>query len=382
MPYLDDEDLQAVKRVLDSGNLCYLGQEATAGKQFEEQFAALVGARRAVAVNSGMSALHCCVYAAGAGAGDEVICDPLVQFGAMAVMYNNAVPVFADVCRETHTIDPESVRERITERTKAIICTHLWGLPCDMDPLMQIAEEHGLAVIEDAAHALFATYRGRQTGTLGHLAEFSFQQSKQLSLGEGGMATTTQEWFVSGLVDASGIRGLAQFPRLMWNYRMNEVVSALGLVQMKRARGYVETMVQVAGLYNRAIEGIPWIRGQEVPADRTHTYHLWAATFEGEEVGITRERFVQALAAKGARCGVGYIETAAYLHDVFTQPLTYGRGCPIACPLQARKVEYVEGLCPVAEEMMPRLMLIHTGGTLAEHRENASKLREVFEELG
>ncbi len=381
MPYFDDQDLQSVKRVLDRGDLCYLGQDATAGKQFEQEFAKLIGVRRAVAVNSGMSALHCCVYAAGAGAGDEVICDPLVQFGAMAVMYNNAVPVFADVQRDTHTIDPQSVRERVTERTKAIICTHLWGLPADMDPIMRIAEEHGLAVIEDNAHALFATYKGRQTGTLGHLAEFSFQQSKQLSLGEGGMATTTDERFVQGLVDASGIRGLATFPRLMWNYRMNEVVSALGLVQMKRCRGYVDRMVQVAGIYNEAIAGVEWIRGQTVPPERTHTYHLWAATFEGDKVGISRERFERALAAKGARCSVGYIETAAYLHEVFTAPLTYGRGCPTACPLQARKMEYVAGLCPVAEEMMPRLMLIHTGGTLEEHRENACKLREVFDEL-
>jgi len=381
MPYFDDEDLRAVKRVLDSGNLCYLGQEATAGKQFEEEFAALVGARRAVAVNSGMSALHCCVYAAGAGAGDEVICDSLVQFGAMAAMYNNAVPVFADVRRDTHTIDPDSVRERITERTKAIICTHLWGLPCDMDPIMRIAEEHGLAVIEDNAHALFATYKGRQTGTLGHMAEFSFQQSKQLSLGEGGMATTTDERFVQGLIDASGIRGLATFPRLMWNYRMNEVASALGLVQIKRCRGYVERMVQVAALYNEAIAGAPWIRGQYVPPERTHTYHLWAATFEGDQVGISRERFEQALAAKGARCSVGYIETAPYLYDVFTVPLAYGRGCPTACPLQARKARYVPGLCPVAEEIMPRLMLIHTAGTLEAHRENADKLREALDAL-
>ena len=193
----DDEDLAALKRVLDSGDLSAIGGQA--GRDFEAAFAAEMGVRRAYAVNSGMSALHSAVFAADAGAGDEVICDSMVQFGSAAVMYHNAVPVFADVRRDTHCIDPESVRERITERTKAIICTHLWGLPADMDPIMEIAEEHGLVVIEDNAHGLYAEYKGRLTGTLGHMAEFSFQMSKQLGLGDAGMATTMDERFEDNL---------------------------------------------------------------------------------------------------------------------------------------------------------------------------------------
>lgn len=373
----DHEDLEAVKRVLDSGKLCAVG--GTVGDEFGEAFAQVMGVKRAIPVNSGMSALHCAVYAAGAGAGDEVICDSMVQFGSMAAIYHNAVPVFADVRRDTHQIDPESVRERISERTKAIICTHLWGLPCDMDPLMEIAEEHGLAVIEDNAHGLFAEYKGRLTGTLGHMAEFSFQMSKQLGLGEAGMVTTTDERFIEGLVDASGIRGLSTFPKLMWNYRLNEVISAIGLVQLKRARGYVESGIANAQIYNDAVQDVEWIVPQRVPQDRKNAYHLWGATFEGEQYGISRERFKEAIAESGMKMSVGYIQKAPYLYDTYTVPLTYGRGCPMSCPLQMRKIEYTEGLCPVAEELMPKLLLIGTVGSRQMHRENAEKLREVIE---
>jgi dTDP-4-amino-4,6-dideoxygalactose transaminase len=372
----DDEDLAAVKQVLDSGNLCSI--HGTATQAFERAFAQTIGATHAVAVNSGMSALHCAVAAAGAGAGDQVICDSMVQFGSMAVIYNNAVPVFADVRQDTHLIDPESVRERITGRTKAIICTHLWGLPCDMDPLMDIAREHNLVVIEDNAHALFARYKGRMTGTLGHMAAFSFQMSKHLALGDAGMATTSSERFYDGLVDGSGMRGLATFPRLMWNYRLNEIVAAVGLVQLRRTQGYVESAIANAQLYSEAVKDAAWIRPQFVPSDRTHTYHIWTAAFEGEQSGIPLEQFKAAIADRGVGVNIGYIQKAPYLYDVYTAPLTYGRGCPMACPLQVSEAQYVEGQCPVAEDLMPRLLLIGTGGERSKHQENAEKLHEVI----
>jgi dTDP-4-amino-4,6-dideoxygalactose transaminase len=375
----DHEDLEAVKRVLDSGNLCAINGQV--GREFEEAFAREMGVRRAYGVNSGMSALHACVFAAGAGAGDEVICDSMVQFGSAAVMYNNAVPVFADVRRDTHCIDPESVRERITERTKAIICTHLWGLPCDMDPIVEIAAEHGLTVIEDNAHGLYGEYKGRLTGTLGHMAEFSFQMSKQLALGDAGMATTMDEHFEDALWDAAGHRQLATFPRLVWNYRLNELVSAVGLVQLKRARDYVESGIANAGIYNDLVQDVEWIAQQHVPGNRKHAYHIWAGTFEGDRYGISRERFRAAMEASGVPMSMGYIQKAPYLYEMYTEPLTYGRGCPISCPFQLRHVEYRRGLCPVAEDLMPRVLLIGTVGSREMHRENAEKLHGVIQQF-
>lgn len=375
----DTEDLDAVKQVLDTGQLCSINGQFS--RRFEQAFAREIGVRRAVAVNSGMSALHCAVYAAGAGAGDEVICDSMVQFGSMAVIYNNAVPVFADVDPDTFLIDPESVRKRITERTKAIVCTHFCGLPCDMDAIMRIAKEHNLAVIEDNAHGLFAEYKGRLTGTLGHMAEFSFQMSKQLGLGDGGMATATDERFVEGLVDGSGIRGLATFPKMMWNYRMNEVVAAIGLVQLGRARRYVEDGIANANLYTEAVRGAKLVVPQREPADRKNAHHLWGAQYVGEKHGVPLSRFKETLKKAGCGVGVGYIGKAPYLHDTYTVPLTYGRGCPFACPLQARKTTYAPGLCPTAEDLMPRLILTGTNGTRDVHRANADKLRAAIDQL-
>ena len=373
-------ELGAVQQVLESGELCSIN--GTVGRQFEEAFAKLIGARRAVAVNSGMSALHCALYAAGAGAGDEVICDPMVQFGAMAVIYNNAAPIFADIRRGTHLIDPDSVRERITERTKAIVCTHLWGLPCDMDPLREIADEHGIAVIEDNAHGLLAEYHGRVTGTLGHMAEFSFQMSKHMGLGDAGITTVMDERFIDGVVDCSGINGLATFPKMMWNYRLNEVIAAIGLAQIQRVTAYVEMAIAHGEIYNEAVRDVEWLRAQHVPPGRKHAYHIWAGSFEGDKYGITREQFKRALAEAGVKMGVGYIERAAYLHDTFTVPLAYGRGCPMACPLQLTQVEYREGLCPVAEDLMPRILLtLTTTGSAESHRENAEKLRDVVRQF-
>jgi len=376
----DDEDLAEVKKVLDSGNLSSLHGEAT--RRFQDAFAREMGVRHALAMNSAMSVLHAAVAAASAGAGDEVICDPMVQFGAVAVMYNNAVPVFADVRRDTHLIDPDSIRARVTDRTKAIICTHLWGLPCDMDPIMDIAREHNLVVIEDNAHAIYATYKGRVTGTLGHVGSFSFQMSKQMGMGDAGMATTNDDLLHDRLIDGGGLRGLATFPKLTWNYRINELVSAVGLVQLRRARTYVDQGIANARVHTEAVKDISWIRPQHVPSDRTNTYHIWVATFEGDECGIDYEEFQAAAKEEGVRVGFGYIKKPAYLFDLFQAPLAYGRGCPTGCPLHKGSVRYVPGLCPVAEDLMPRLMLIGTVGRKDDHQANAEKLRRAAEKMG
>jgi dTDP-4-amino-4,6-dideoxygalactose transaminase len=376
--YFDHEDLAMLKEVLDANVPSAIDGPWT--RRLQTEFAAATEAKYAVAVNSGMSALHACLAAADASVGDEVICDPMVQFGAVACFYNNAVPVFADVRRDTHNVDPESIRSRITERTRAILCTHLWGLPCDMDEIMAIARRHDLYVIEDNAHALFARYKGRMTGNLGHMAEFSFQAAKQLATGDGGMMTTNDDALHERLIAYSGIRGMATFPELMWNYRMSELVAAVALVQLRRAQEYVRQGIAAARYYTDAVADIPWIRPQHVPPDRTHVYHLWAATFEGEKHGIDRDAFARQLEAvkiKGG-FGLGYIQKPAYLHDVIRKPLAYKHGCPTHPPYyQGNGARYEPGLCPVAEDLMPRLILISTVGPPDAHRRNADALRRA-----
>ncbi len=229
----DERELDLLKQVLDSGNLSSMGGKFTG--EFEEAFAEAVGARHAVSMNSAMSVLHSAVKAAGAGAGDEVICDPVCVFGTVAVMYNNAIPVFVDVDPVTWNMRPELIEAHITERTKAIIVTHVWGLPAEMDRIVEIAQKHNLLVIEDCAHSLFATYKGKQTGTWGDIGSFSFQMSKQMALGDGGMAVTDDEELAKALaLNAGAPTFKAVAHDLHWNYRMTEQTAAIGIVQLER----------------------------------------------------------------------------------------------------------------------------------------------------
>ncbi|MGB9596493.1 MAG: DegT/DnrJ/EryC1/StrS family aminotransferase, partial [Candidatus Poribacteria bacterium] len=202
----DEKELGLLKEVLASGNLSALGGAMT--PKFEAEFAKAMNAKFAVAMNCAMSVLHTGVIVSGAGAGDEVICDPIFVFGAVATMYNNAVPVFVDVDPITMNMNPDLIEAKITDRTKAIIVTHAWGLPAKMDKIVEIAHKHNLFVIEDCAHALFATYKGRYAGTWGDVGSFSFQMSKQMGLGDGGMAVTNDEQIAKDLDNNSNFPSL------------------------------------------------------------------------------------------------------------------------------------------------------------------------------
>ena len=172
-------ELEYVMKVMDSGSLC--SRDGGFTTELEERFAEWVKADHAVAMNSAMSVLHASVAALGVGPGDEVICDPVVHFGGAAVMYHNGVPVFCDIDQDSHTMDPASLESCITDRTRAIICTLMWGNPCDYDGILRVAEKHGLPVIEDVAHAQGASYRGQAVGTIGTIGSFSFQEGKHLT---------------------------------------------------------------------------------------------------------------------------------------------------------------------------------------------------------
>ena len=354
-----EADLSAVKEVLDRGVLGTIGK-APAAEALQAAFCDTFGSPHALGVCNAMAGLHSAVAAAGAGAGDEVVVDSLVGFGAVAVMFNNAIPVFADVRRDTHTMDPASLRERISERTKAVIVTQLWGLIADMDEIMQIAREHDLLVIEDCAHAIYATYKGRYAGTIGDVGVFSFQESKQLSTGDGGIVlyrdpevgTRLEEMVTFGTMPS----------RIALNYRITEVTAAIARVQLAKTPSYVDICVRSAKQFSRAVHGNALIREQAVPAERVNTYHLWAATYEGEDKGLSYDEFQRIAGEHGVHFMWRYIQKPPYLHDVIRKPNAFGRGCPVACPLRSRDAMYYEGACPTAEHIMSRLMLAYTGG--------------------
>ena len=266
LPYgrqcIDEDDIQAVVETLRSDWLTTGPRVA----EFEEAFAKTVGAKYAVAVNSGTAALHAAMAAAGIGPGDEVVTTPLTFVAtANCVRYVGAKVVFADVRSDTLNIDPQRIEEKITPLTKAIIAVDYSGMPADMNELLQLATRHGLKVIEDAAHSLGAVYTGRKVGSIAHLTTFSLHPVKQITTGEGGVVTTE---------DAESAQYLRRFRNhgigadfrqraahgswfyemddLGWNYRLTDIQCSLGIAQLKHVDAWVEKRRQIAMKYTVA----------------------------------------------------------------------------------------------------------------------------------
>ena len=371
----DAEDIAAVTRVLESGVLG-AGTEVAA---LEQEFAAALGANHGIACNAAMGGLHAALLAVGVGAGDEVVCDPMVLFGGLAVLYTGAMPVFADVDEHTHNMDPASLAERITPRTKAIVVTHHWGEPADMEGILAVANTHKLPVIEDCAHALFGEWRGRSMrARLARSASSAFNSSKHVSTGDGGIAVTNDAYLATSKRAPSS--RLARRSVRGWrnNYRMTELTAAVARVQMRRARGYVAEDRASAQLYAAAVEGCAWLRPQQAGADSVHSYHLWVAAFSPQSGGPSLEDFKAACAEENAGFSFGYVGVPAYLHPVFSLGGSYG----VSRAPQSQPLPYRRGWCPVAESLMPRLMI--TGISARDqdfHRRNAAALRRAVQRL-
>ncbi len=370
-----DRELELLGEVLHSGKLGAMSGEFT--PRFEAEFAKMVGTKYAVAMNSAMSVLHASVISAGAEAGSEVICDPVFIFGPMAALYNNSIPKFVDINPTSHTLDPDKLEEAITQRTKAVIVTHAWGLPAEMDRIAEVAHRHNLLVIEDCAHAILATHKGRFTGSWGDIGSFSFQASKQMSLGDGGMATTDDEELAKKLdlhAGAPTFRSIAH--GLHYNYRMNELTSAVGLAQLERLSELVNGLRKNAKYYDEAISDCEWLKLQSAP-DAISTYHFWAATFEGEEFGISLSQFKEALKDAGLSIRVGYTQMPAYKHPVIKQRLAHS----FHCRNFEEEIDYPDGLCPVAERVIPRMVLIGTLKPEQKAKEEAEKFQQLIHQL-
>jgi dTDP-4-amino-4,6-dideoxygalactose transaminase len=374
--YFDNEDMQAVKEVLDSGMLGTI-MPSPPLQGLEGAFCEAFGSPYAKGVVNAMAGLHSAVAAAGAGAGDEVVCDSLVGFGAIAATFNNAIPVFADVRRDTHTMNPDALRACISERTKAVIVTQLWGLCADMDEILDIAREHNLIVIEDCAHAIHAQYNGKFAGAIGDIGVFSFQESKQLGTGEGGMILYKDSEIGTRLDQMITFGTMPE--RIALNYRMTAVMAAIAGVQFSRTPMYVDICMRSAAHYNEALADTHLVRPQYTPDNRVNTCHLWAATWEGDAQGLPFDDLIRVAEEKGFSCMWRYLGKAPYLFDVFQEPIAFGRGCPMKCPLRLRDVSYEPGICPNAEDIMSKIMLVWTGGDPDGHRASADILREAVD---
>ncbi|MDD3925229.1 MAG: DegT/DnrJ/EryC1/StrS family aminotransferase [bacterium] len=370
-------ELEYLKQVLESGKLSGL-MGGTFTPRFEEKFAAMTGSRYTVAMNTCMSALHAAVLCAKAGAGSEIICDAEFIFGAMAVLYNNAIPVFVDIDPITHNMDPDKIEAAITDRTKAIIVTHAWGLPAETDRIVEIGHRHNLLVIEDCAEAVLASYKGRYTGSWGDIGCFSFQASKQMSLGDGGMATTSSEGLYQELANHAGAPTFKSVAHsLDYNYRINEPTAAIGLAQLEVLPQAIEQLKRNARYYDQAVAGCRWLKLQRGPEGAEHTFYHWVATFSGEEYGIDLSRFKEAVERAGiTSITIGYTNMPAYKHPLIENRLAHAFHCSVG----GRDYSY-ENSCPVAERVIPRIVMAYVLGPEEGAKREADKLSSVIREL-
>ena len=373
------KEMEYLAEVMSSGRLSSLNG-GTFVPRLEEKFTQMMGVNHSVAIANCMCALHSAVLCAGAGPGSEVICDAEFVFGSMSVLYNNAIPVFVDIDPVTHNMDPDKIEAAITERTKAIIVTHAWGLPAEMDRIVEIGRRHKLLVIEDCAEALLAEYKGRFTGAWGDIGCFSFQASKQLSTGDGGMATAaTQELYerVAAQAGAPTFHSVAY--DLDYNYRMNEMTAAVALAQLDVMPQFIEKLRTNAGYYDQAVAGCEWIELQRGPEGAHHSFYHWAATFRGDSRGLSLEDFKKAVADAGfSSVSVGYTNMASYRHPVIRENRAHAFFCP---ENKGHSGRYDEGTCPVAEQAVPRLILGYVTEPDATAREEADKLHALIRTL-
>jgi dTDP-4-amino-4,6-dideoxygalactose transaminase len=304
-----------VLKVLRSGQW----SRASGGKQvadFETAYAKLLGARRCLATASGTTALITSLYVMGVDAGDEVITSPYTFIATYnTILLHKALPVFADTDPATLTMDPLSIESRITERTRAIVPVHIYGLPCDMDPINAIAKKHNLAVVEDACQAWLAEYKGHKCGTLGDLGCFSFQNSKHIPSGEGGAVTSDSEELVDrchafhNCGRAIGtFQGSGCFSRGS-NFRMQHFQAAILSQQIDKLVQETERRRENADYLTAGLKQIPGIQPVRLPDNSRAVWHLYPVRYDAAQFnGLPRDKFLAALGAEGIPCAPGYAE--------------------------------------------------------------------------
>jgi len=274
-PSLSGNEKKYVNECLDS---TWISSKGKFIPQFEEAFKAYVGSRHAATVCNGTVAIHLALLALGVGPGSEVIVPTLTYVASVnAIAYTGATPVFCDSLKSTWQMDPDDVKRKITPRTRAILAVHLYGQPCDMDRLIEIARAHDLFIIEDCAEALGTLYKGRHVGTFGDVGTFSFFGNKTITTGEGGMVITNDDTLHDRMTHFKG-QGLAKY-REYWhdvigyNYRMTNICAAIGLAQLEQADGFIEQKRRVAEWYRRGLSGAPITMHDEV-GDVRHSFWM------------------------------------------------------------------------------------------------------------
>lgn len=360
---LREEELRLLKEVIDSGKLFRYG--GTKVRELEKRFAEYFGVRYAIAATSGTAALHAALASTRINPGSEVITTPITDMGTVIpIIGQNSIPIFADVDPETSNIDPVDVEKKVTDKTYAIIAVHILGQPCEIDKITEIAEKHDLFVIEDCAQAFLAEYEGKKVGTIGNLGVFSFQQSKHMTTGDGGIAVTDDDELArnaSFFTDKGwnrSVSGPRSYVSFGLNYRMNELTGAVALAQLEKLENVVGKRREVASWLNGQMEGIEGISLPKIIDGAKHAYWFYPIKVDHGRLGISNEKFAEALNYEGISAGT-WIGKPLYLGSIFLQKRMYGKsGCPLNCPYYDRNIKYEEGMCPNAEKASRELVVL------------------------
>lgn len=369
---LSGNEEKYVKEVLDSEFRSSKGSAMMT--RFEAAFAKRFGAKYAVSFINGTATMHAALEAAGVGPGDEVIVPPLTMSSTtFVVMQCGATPVFADVDKNSLVIDPESIKERISDKTKAIITVSLYGIAPDMDPIMELAKKHDLLVIEDNAQCFLGTYKKGLIGTFGHVSSYSFQSSKHLASGEGGIIITDDEKLAIGIrrINSLGYAGVgaqkgkitkkdiqdpaySRHVALGWNYRIPELCAAVALAQTEKMDELVERRIKVAELFKDIIKDCKWLIPQTAKYENENCYWAFAVRIVSDKISWYefRDKFMEL-----GGDGIYAAWKLTYLEPMFDDHSFLGREKFIS---EARLKEYKAGLCPNAEEVQKQILAFKT----------------------
>ncbi len=407
---MGDAERQAVIEVLDSDVLsAFIGG---AGKfflggakvrAFERAWAGKYGFAHAISVNSWTSGLVATIGAVGIEPGDEVICTPYtMSASATCALFYGGIPVFADIDPDTFCLDPRAVEACVTPRTRAIVVVHLFGYPAPMDEIMAVARRHGLRVIEDAAQAPGVFYKGRPVGAIGDLGGFSLNFHKHIHTGEGGMIVTNDDALARrcqlirnhGENAASGLEGAALSNVIGGNYRLSELHAAVGIAQLERLDGCLATRAQLAAHLGARLAKLPGLSVQRAPdPGGTHAHYVYPICYDAAATGLSRNAFVRAVLAEmpapdgfeSTALTEGYVQPL-YLNPIYQQRIAIGtKGFPFNCN-PGVTYHYRPGLCPVAERMYERELiltpLVREPLTTADMDDLADAMEKVLSHAG
>jgi len=363
---IGDEELEEIKDVIKSGQL--FRWSGTKVSSFEKEFAKFYGVEYAIACTSGTASIHIAIGSINPDPCSEVITTPITDMGTvLPILAQNCIPIFADINEDDYTLDPSDVERRITEKTKIIIPVHQFGFPCDMDPIMELAEKYDLYVIEDCCQAYLAEYKGKLVGTIGHMGCFSLQMSKHMTAGEGGIVITNDEELAKRaklFMDKGWLREAGATARnyLMFglNYRMTELQGAIALAQLRKVKWVVQRRREIGEKITKELSDLDGLHLPKSTKDRKHSFWLYPIRIDVKVLGVNNVEFARALNAEGIPAGAGYLGEVLYMAPYLRHKRVYGNSkCPFECPLYGRsRVEYKKGLCPNAERILKELVTI------------------------